>query len=209
MEIGIPLDLLQAEFEDTCLRLKNVLTTGRCTLALAVEISVSEIARQYNKFSIIEEIAILEGSSSRESVTKQAERLKRIPIKNIWHKHHFQARFIPKNLSKDKFVEEALTRAFTRFDLDDPIPRQILDHAAYEMVIGTFERLQSRRALTGEWIIFQRENGKNEYITLGTHGENMDLLINRINSHQASGTWPRKDNDDRWQIPQIAIRADE
>ena len=44
--------------------------------------------------------------------------------------------------------------------------------AIYELVIGGFERRASRGALTGEWIVFAKDNaGQNFFLTLATHNE--------------------------------------
>lgn len=45
---------------------------------------------------------------------------------------------------------------------------------------GTWERLQERQALTGEWIIYGEHYGINYYLSLGAHTEGDNVLRKQI-----------------------------
>lgn len=51
----------------------------------------------YNTQTIINEIKTLEGISNT-TMTKKASQFYNHPLKGFWHKHHFQATFMLKNI---------------------------------------------------------------------------------------------------------------
>ena len=139
------------------------MTTGRYSFGLVLELARHQIARAYNIHTIYDEIEKLEGSDSRPSMTKPAAPFTRSePLKGLWHKHHSQARFIPTNLrlemERPGVVQEALAPFIGRY-VDE-----VAGEIAHAMVIGAYERRARDHRMTGEWIIFEREQSGNYYL---------------------------------------------
>jgi hypothetical protein len=156
--------------------------TGHYSFGLAVELAHHLIGRVYDVHNIYDEIGILEGGDIRPSSTKAAEQFKRPPLLGLWHKHHFQARFIPKNLRlemmKEAAIETMLARCHGR-NLDE-----LAGQVAHEVVMGGFTRRAGEHRLTGEFIVYEhRADGSNYYLTLGAHGE-YDEIRKRVDAYR-------------------------
>ena len=50
---------------------------------------------------------------------------------------------------------------------------------AHEIVIGGYHNRSDRGRLTGEWIVYASQNGRNTYLTLGIHGDD-DAIFGRV-----------------------------
>jgi hypothetical protein len=62
--------------------------------------------------------------------------------------------------------------------------REVAGQLAHEMVVGGYSRRAGERRLTGEFIVYERnENGQNYYLTLGSHGE-YDAIRARIDAYR-------------------------
>jgi hypothetical protein len=162
---------LAKAFEDVCEWLNiNVMRSGQYSVCLAVELACHLVGRGYNVYAIYDEISFLEGSDTRSSRTKTAAQFMRPPLRGLWHKHHFQARFIPKNMNLEMIKPGAIEAVFVPYlgqNVDEFAGRM-----AHEMVIGALSHRADEQKLTGEFIVYERqENGSNYYFTLGSHGD--------------------------------------
>jgi hypothetical protein len=148
--------------------------TGKCSFGFVVELAQHLAHRVYNVHTIYDEIGILEGDNTRPSNTKPAKPFTRPPLVGLWHKHHHQARFMLKNLElewkTEGFAAAALTPHIGRF-VDEAA-----GEIAHEVVIGAFLRRAALRRLTSEFIVYERrEDGSNYYLTLGSHGDYLNI----------------------------------
>jgi hypothetical protein len=101
----------------------------------------------------------LEGGP-RQSQTKPAEQFTRRRLKGLWHKHFFQPGYIGKNL-KNHWTDERLREA-----LDAQMSIAEVTHH-----LGGHTARAGAAKLTGEWIIFAKQDGISYYLTLGRHGD--------------------------------------
>ena len=121
-----------------------------------------------------------------KSRTKKATPFKIPPLIGLWHKHYFQASFIAKNLSLELSKGENFKQAFWRtgrklgliYGQDINNPREFSDHLAHEVVSRFYKKRSGESRLTGEWIVYIPIDGKNYYLTLGSHGENEKVWAN-------------------------------
>lgn len=169
-----------AELEWACRDVREWLDikmrTGQYSIGLVVELARHFIGRGYNVHSIYGEIGTLEGDDRRTSVTKAAAPFRRPPLLGLWHKHHNQACFIPKNLRlepmKDGTSEEVFAPYYGRF------VGEVAGQIAYDLVMKPFDHRTSEHRMTGEFIVYERqENGTNYYLTLGSHGEYDEIRL--------------------------------
>ena len=140
-------------------------------------------ARLYgiNPFQIVDEIRALE-DLAKVTRTKPATQFTRLPLKGLWHKHFFCARFLVHNITNhfsggklDKLVNEVL----------DPSKSPVLTEGmirelSHRVTVEAFEKRAGEGNLTGEWIVFAKHEGKNYYLCLATHGTGDQSIYNSI-----------------------------
>lgn len=159
--------------------------TGRYSFGLILELARHMIVRAYNVHTIYREIGILEGSDIGRSLTKPAAPFESDALKGLSHKHHHQARFIPKNLknemSRPGAMRAALAPYFGRY------VHEVAGEIAHAMTIAAYERRASDQLMTGEWIIFEPSPMGNYYLTLSTHdGETNEQRRARVEEYRAA-----------------------
>jgi len=148
----------------------TVVPDAKWSIGFIVELAQHIRKGGYNVHTIFDEIAILQGTSNRPSMTKPATPFERPPLVGYWHKHHFQARFIPHNIRQD------LRRPGEEERLFAPFMGKIVGDVMGEMVPEIVDGLYSRRAhdgrLTGEYIVYRFDaDARTRYLTLARHGE--------------------------------------
>ncbi len=120
---------------------------------------------------ILEELKALEGLTNKAVATKPAAEFTRPPLKGLWHKHFFSARFVGYNIATHmlgKRLEETVRRIF------DParsptVTRGMIEEMAHALSHGALEERERQGKLTGEWIVFAKHQGQNYYLTLDIH----------------------------------------
>lgn len=116
------------------------------------------------------------------SGVKPATQFKKLPLKGLWHKHFFSANFVPGNillaLGKDgmeKLVNETFDAA------NSPIvTREMIAELAHRVTYEPLEKRDADGKLTGEWIIFIKNDDKNYYLCLNTHAAGDQCIYDRI-----------------------------
>ncbi len=142
------------------------MVTGRYSSLLVKELTQCVEGRSANIFPILDEIGGLEGTpSTRPTRTKAAAQFEWPPLSGLWHKHYFQAGFIPKNVMlhwKPKENSKNLLGRFEAIMQDQAIPYEqkagALSHAF--VLDGYRERGESQK-ITGEWIVYARHDDVN------------------------------------------------
>ena len=149
------------------------MVTGRYSSLLVKELARCVEGRSANIFPILDDIGGLEGATNtRPTRTKAAAPFEGSLLSGLWHKHYFQAAFIPKNVSnhwKPKGNSKNLLGRFGAIMQDQAIPYEkkagALSHAF--VLDGYRERGESQK-ITGEWIVYARHQDVNYY--LGSSG---------------------------------------
>lgn len=162
--------------------LKGFESPLNCSVGFVIELAWHMVKRHFNVHAIMEEIAILEGRSSRTSQTKRASKFRKPPLAGLWHKHHFQACFMAENIlleiNKPGNLDSRLRRFMGR------TVGEIVDEMTIEIVDGSLKYRAMGKGLTGEFIVFERDaEGKNRYLTLGRHGDD-EQIWKRIESYR-------------------------
>lgn len=157
--------------------------TGVYSKGLVHELACHWVLRIYNVFSIYDEIEILEGSVRRRSMTKSAKKFRKPPLKGLWHKHHFQARFIPHNclngIEKEGYLQELLA----------PYSGMSVENASgaptNKIIMSEFRQRAQAYIVTGEFIVYERQpDGSNYYLTLAEHSKWQEIR-DRIDTYRA------------------------
>ena len=162
------------------------MVTGRYSSELVTELMRCVEHRSASIFPILDEIGGLEGAPyTRSTRTKPAAPFGRPRLSGLWHKHYFQAAFIPKNvLNHWKGRKTSKSEGF--FDRakeimqDQAIPYEkkagALSHA---FVLDGYRERGESREMRGEWIVYARHQDVNYYLNLGIHGDD-EAIRNRV-----------------------------
>jgi len=123
-------------------------------------------------FEIIDEIKSLEGLGP-SCQTKPASQFTGKYLKGFWHKHFlstnvsFIAHNIINQLAGNKF--EDLANQVFGHNQNSVITEEMINDLSHRVVSETLENRANQENLTGEWIIFAKEKGKNYYLCIATH----------------------------------------
>ena len=153
----------------------NAACEGRFSALLAGQLLSQTHAGQINPAKALVEIEALEGIG-RGSRTKAATVYKHAPLKNLWHKH-FQGeglQSVAQNVRKGmrrygsplfaSRSKEAADADEMRYVQPQDIPALVND-----LVQKNYDRVAADNALTGDWLIFAKYQGKNYYLCVAKH----------------------------------------
>jgi hypothetical protein len=150
-------------------QLDAVMIAGRYSALLAAELDSHIRNRSLHSHLITDEIAALEGGP-RRSQTKPAEKFKGRWLRGLWHKHFFQPGYMLKNL-KLQWTGARLREAFGE--------QMSIAQAVHHFVIGGHAARAGAARLTGEWIVFAKQDGVYYYLTLAHHEEDDEVIWRR------------------------------
>ncbi|EIC2299283.1 hypothetical protein K9823_003628 [Vibrio cholerae] len=153
----------------------------RYSLALVADIHFHEKFFGICPEEILDAIADNE-DPNRSTGIKTATEFRKLPLKGLWHKHYFSARFIGHNLWNQtrKGKLEKLVREVYDPKISPVVTEAMCEEFAKRLVSGSLEERQGQNKLTGEWIIFAKHKGNNYYLCLGTHNGEDKWIRNKI-----------------------------
>lgn len=142
---------------------------GRFSWFFVVQLFVHAELSGVDPTTVVNEIRDLESGWSRLG-TKPASEFTRAPLKGLWKKHFFSARYLAKNLLNQLSREcrhELVADAFG--PEGSIITADKIRDLAERVTVGTLERRAAQNKLTGEWIVFAKYGDRNYYLCLATH----------------------------------------
>ncbi len=157
-----------------------------------VQLFISQITHRYNIHTIVDEIKVIEGIHHL-SMTKSPTKFKRLPLQGLWHTHHFQSKFVPKNISSywgfqndktpkfDKMIDTVFNDLNSEYVTDEALAK-----ISHKIVFDAYQHRVKDKQITGEWIIFAKHEGRNYYLTLASHKEGDQNIYNRIVNYCSS-----------------------
>ena len=149
-----------------------------------LDLYIYELEFGINPNEVLREIKYLEcGKPAPE--TKPASPFLHKPLKGLWHKHFFTARFVPHNISnalKNGGLMKLIQEVF------DPnkspiVTEEMIGEFSHRFVYESIEDRANDNRLTGEWIVFAKHNQKNYYLCLNTHNAGDQMICDRINRY--------------------------
>jgi hypothetical protein len=156
------------------------MVTGRYAANLVKEFDAHVENATAHIFPIFAEIASLEGARrSRPSQTKPAALFTGRWLKGLWRKHYAQAHFMRQNL-KNHWTPERLTEMLKEAD-SVPVTslEQRVKELAHQIVSPGYLDRAKEPGLTGEWIIYARQDDVAYYLTLANHTEDDEAIWRR------------------------------
>jgi hypothetical protein len=132
-------------------------------------------------FHVVDEIKALEGGPTRIR-TKPASEFQHPPLRGLWHKHFFSARFIARNMFEQLKGRRLLALAEEVFDpaKSPVVTDEMINELSHRATIDAFEERDALHRLTGEWIVFAKRSGANYYLALTTHQTGDDRIFEQI-----------------------------
>lgn len=162
----------------------NLHAEGRYSWLFVFQLMLAERLRGIDPFQVSDEIRSLEKADAR-SMTKPASQYCRdsSPLKGLWHKHYFSARFLLKNLQLQHASGGWLTTLVE--EVFDPkksewITPEMIGELAHRATHGALEERSANKKVTGEWIVFAKYEGQNYYLSLANHTDGDQLIYNNI-----------------------------
>lgn len=135
-------------------------------------------------FEILQAVTHLERGEPPGGI-KPATRFDYPPLMGFWHKHYFAAPFIPHNIltalgkrGMRRVLEETMCSS------DSPvITNEMISELARRIANEPLEKRHREGALTGEWIVFVKHDGRPYYLCLTTHKAGDQEVHDRIMQH--------------------------
>lgn len=159
------------------------IAAGRYSSLFVLNLMMLERLNGVDPFQVIEELKFLEGG--RPSLqTKPASQFKRDHLKGLWHKHFMpslpsvMAHNIMNHLGKNgtrKIVEEVLDPSKSPV-----VTREMIEELSHRIVIESMEERGSQEKLTGEWIVFAKEDVGNYYLGIWSHTAGDESIASSI-----------------------------
>lgn len=161
---------------------------GRYSFLLLLELFGATQSGMLNPAKVVSQIRVLEGVEGARGL-KAATPFKHPPLKGLWHQHYLEdglpsmARNIQKGIGKfglpwfKQKIADAKASGEERYVTEADVVQ-----IAHDAVVSNWERLINNEALTGEWLIFAKHEGKNYYLSLGKHNSGDDLLRSQIDA---------------------------
>ena len=160
----------------------------RYSILLLLELFGGAQSGTLNPAKVVSQIEALEGVGVGGGL-KPATPFKHPPLNGLWHQHYLEDGLpsMARNLSKgiDRFVLPWLKRQATEADAageEKSLTEADCARIAHEAVVSNWQQLIETTALTGEWIVFAKHQGKNYYLSLGKHDSGDEVLRARIDA---------------------------
>ena len=143
-------------------------------------LSSSPYTTSFSPFEKVLEIKYLEGLSS-STQTKPSSEFRGASLKGLWHKHFMPnyvgvvAQNIMNQLNNDKLkmlIESVIG--------SDEITEELINTLSRRIVNDSIEERAKVEKLTGEWIVFAKENDLNYYLCVCTHNTGDEIIAHKI-----------------------------
>jgi len=179
-------------------RLTRTMVTGRFSITLVWQMAFLTLRAPLNPFNPINEIAGLEGAPvHRPTRTKPATKFLHPPLAGLWHKHFSEGRHVAQ-VVKNRWGKKALNGMLRSVMSDDTMSIEERSKLLATAFVHSGMDDQARhQKLTGDWIVYDRHDDQNTYLTLAGHNEDPDVIFSRVRECQVEfsdlirGTPPR------------------
>jgi len=156
---------------------------GRYSSLLIINLMTLEYAQGIDPGHVIEEIKYLEGKKSSNQ-TKEPSMFTGPHLKGLWHKHFFPAlpSVIGHNIA-NYFGKNGVRKLVE--DIFDPkksgvVTNDMIQELAHRVAVESIEKRGAQNKLTGEWIIFAKEDDGNYYLCVSPHNSGDKNIASNI-----------------------------
>jgi len=160
---------------DLSSRMSNLLWFDMYVLDMEFGVSPRDILKSINNLE----------AGELHSGIKPATAFRNPPLKGLWHKHFFAAHFLVNNISLalGKNGLEMLVEEVMDPKKSSVITLEMIEELAHRVAHEPIEKRDQQGKMTGEWVIFAKNGGKNFYLCLNTHDAGDQFIYDRITEH--------------------------
>ena len=156
---------------------------GHYSSLLIVNLIILEKAQGIDPDHVISEIKALEGAG-KPLQTKPESQFKGEHLKGLWHKHFLPAlpSVIGHNIT-NHFGKNGVRKLVE--DVFDPqksptVTQEMINELSHRLITEALEDRGNQDKLTGEWIIYAKENDKNYYLCICPHTSGDENIARNI-----------------------------
>jgi hypothetical protein len=170
--------------------------SSRVSRLLIAQLTWASRHRIFNSFSVTDVIQQLEGVG-RNGCAQHEISFKHLPLKGFRKAHFFDARFLVKNLVnhwglefEDSSKFDTLCAKVSADEDKKPSAHGWQGRLASEFTIGGYKEKARQKKLTGEWVIFSKQDDLNYYLCIAKHSstkeedEKIYALIKAVCAHE-------------------------
>ncbi|ABE39505.1 conserved hypothetical protein [Rhodopseudomonas palustris BisB5] len=155
--------------------------SARMSEQFLFDMYVLGVAYGISPFEILQSVRHLEAGEPPGGI-KPASMFSHPPLRGLWHKHYFSARFMPHNIlmglggnGLERLIVETMGSS------ESPvITKDIISELARRVANEPLEMRHQQGKITGEWIIFARHSGVHYYLCLSTHDTGDQIIHDQI-----------------------------
>lgn len=169
MHVRVPREEV-VRFHNHCLEMMPSIKafSNRISLCFWFDLLVLDQRYHVGVHSVLQPLLDIEGSETPTG-TKPATPFTRLPLKGLWHKHWFTARFLPANLLAVAACKGSMDWIWEVANEGDVLTPALMNQIAHRMTVQAYKNRHAAKKITGEWIIYLPRSGLNYYLCLGTH----------------------------------------
>lgn len=161
----------------------NRIAQGRYSSLFVLNLLLLERVDGIPHHFVVDEIKALEGLAPATG-TKPAAEFSRAPLRGLWHKHFFVSMMsstghnIANHLAGDRLANLVA-------EVFDPhkspvITEEMINELAHRVTVESLESRAEQGKLTGEWMVFAKEAGRNHYLCIARHDAGDENIANHI-----------------------------
>jgi hypothetical protein len=157
------------------------ITTGKYSTVFVRDVAACLENGTTNVATIFHAIGSLEGAhKNRPERTRPPSLFRRPPLKGLWHKHFHQGTIPSLALNLQNHWNGRLDQLIgEHFHIGEVVTQEAVSSLVHDLVIKGYEDRGRAGRITGEWIVFAKQDGINYYLTLGVHGDD-DAIAKRV-----------------------------
>lgn len=157
-------------FRDSCLTAMPAVSRFSSRIGRCFWFDLLVLTRRYDVsvHSVLHPLLDLECGEPSNGI-KCATPFTRLPLKGLWHKHWFSARFMPANILAVTQRKGSMDWIWDIAEEGELLTEQLIGQIAHRMTVDAYESRYEAKLITGEWIIYLPRAGLNHFLCLGTH----------------------------------------
>ena len=157
------------------------ITTGKYSTVFVGNVAACLNDGTTNVATIFHAIGSLEGAhKNRPERTRPPTLFRRPPLKGLWHKHFHEGTIASMALNIQNHWNGRLDQLISKhFHTGEVVTQEAISGLVHDLVIKGYADRGQAGKITGEWIVFAKQDGINYYLTLGVHGDD-DAIAKRV-----------------------------
>ena len=161
----------------------DAIAKDRVSALFVINLMLLELVSGVDPYLVINEIKALENLRPSMQTKTEAE-FRGEHLKGLWHKHFLAdlpsviATNILNQLGKNGIRN--ISREVLDPNISPVITKEMLDELTHKVVVESLEKRAEQDKLTGEWIVYAKENNSNYYLGIWRHDAGDEKIAKAI-----------------------------